>query len=67
MQRYCLKKKDYKRFLVKNESGLVTKKIIIGFFFNFNFLIVFLVKALIIILVDQNRKMYIFYKKKIGS
>ena len=40
------------------------KKFILNFFFNFKIFRVFLVKELNITLVNQNRDIYILYKKK---
>ena len=67
MQRNHFKKKGYKQFLVKNKIGapIIFKKF--DFFLNFNFFHVFLVKLLNIILVEKNRNMHIFYKRKFQS
>ena len=57
--------KDYKQFLVKNESVVITKNQILTFFPNFFH--VYFVKVLDITSIDQDKNMHSFYKKQFQS
>ena len=65
MQNADLRKKSYKQFLIKNESGASRKEIIFDLFFHLNFFSIFFFKFLNIVCPDQIQKSHIFYKKKL--
>ena len=67
MQNFDLRKKSYKQFLVKNESGAPGKYFIFDFSFQLKFFFVFFFKFLNIVCLDHIQKSHIFYKKKLQS